>query len=44
MTDEDVEGLRKLYKDKEVAEIVFHVCNAAFFNRVTETAKLPLDK
>jgi alkylhydroperoxidase family enzyme len=44
VTDVDVENLRKLFKDKEVAEIVHHVCNAAFFNRVTEVANLPLDK
>ncbi len=44
VTDADVEGLRKVFEDKQVAEIVHHVCNAAFLNRVTETAKLPLDK
>lgn len=44
VTDADVEGLRKHYKDREVAEIVHHVCNAAFFNRITEAAGLPLDK
>lgn len=44
VTDQDVEGLRKLYTDKQVAEIVHQVCNAAFFNRVTETANLPLDQ
>jgi alkylhydroperoxidase family enzyme len=43
VSDADVEGLRKLFSDKEVAEIVHHVCNAAFFNRVTETAQLPFD-
>lgn len=43
VSDADVEGLRKLFTDKEVAEIVHHVCNAAFFNRVTEVAQLPLD-
>lgn len=40
----DVENLRKLFKDKEVAEIVHHVCNAAFLNRITEVANLPLEK
>lgn len=44
VTDMDVEYLRKLFKDKEVAEIVHHVCNAAYFNRVTEIAYLPLEK
>ncbi len=44
VSDTDVEGLRKLYKDKEVAEIVHGVCNAAFFNRITEAAQLPLDR
>ena len=44
VTDADVEGLRKVFEDKLVAEIVHHVCNAAFLNRVTEAAKLPLDK
>jgi AhpD family alkylhydroperoxidase len=44
VTDADVEGLRKAYTDKQVAEIVHHVCNAAFFNRVTEAAKLPVDR
>ncbi len=43
VSDTDVEGLRKHFKDKEVAEIVHNVCNAAFLNRVTETARLPLD-
>lgn len=44
VTDEMVERCRKHFKDTEVAEIVFHTCNAAFFNRVTEVARLPLDK
>lgn len=44
VTDMDVEGLRKLFKDKEVAEIVHQVCNAAFFDRVTEAAQLPPDR
>lgn len=43
VTDADVEGLRKLYTDKQVAEIVYQVCNAAFLNRVTEASDLPLD-
>ena len=44
VTDTDIERLRKLFSDKEVAEIVFHTCNAAFFGRVTEAANLPLDR
>lgn len=43
VTDADVEALRKEFTDFEVAELVHHVCNAAFFDRVTETALLPLD-
>ena len=44
VTDTDVEALRKEFTDFEVAELVHHVCNAAFFDRVTETARLPLDR
>ncbi|QJW93281.1 carboxymuconolactone decarboxylase family protein [Frigoriglobus tundricola] len=44
VTDEMVERCRKSFKDAEVAEIVYHACNAAFFDRVTEAAQLPLDK
>lgn len=44
VTDADVEGLRKRFTDKQVAEIVHQVCTAALFDRVTEAANLPLDK
>jgi alkylhydroperoxidase family enzyme len=44
VTDEMVERCRKSFKDAEVAEIFYHTCNAAFFDRVTEVARLPLDK
>ncbi len=44
VTDEMVERCRKSFKDAEVAEIVYRACNAAFFDRVTETARLPLDR
>jgi alkylhydroperoxidase family enzyme len=44
VTDEMVERCRKSFKDAEVAEIVNCICNAAFFNRVTEVARLPLEK
>jgi alkylhydroperoxidase family enzyme len=41
--DADIAGLRKHYSDSQVAEIVYHVTQAAFFDRVTEAAALPLD-
>ena len=44
VTDADVEAVRKHYGDGEVAELVLHVCNAAFFDRVTEAANLRLEK
>jgi alkylhydroperoxidase family enzyme len=44
VTDEMVERCRKHFRDAEVAEIVYHTCNAAFFDRVTEAARLPFDK
>jgi alkylhydroperoxidase family enzyme len=44
VTDEMVERCRKSFKDGEVAEVFYHACNAAFFDRVTETARLPFDK
>ncbi len=44
VTDADVERLRKLYPDKEVAEVVYRVCHAAFFDRLTEVANLPLER
>lgn len=43
VTDADVAGLRKHFKDAEVAEVVHHVCNAAFFDRATEAANLPVE-
>lgn len=43
MTDDDIESLRKHYSDHETAEIVYHVTQAAFLNRVTEGAQLPLE-
>ena len=46
VADNDVESLRIAmggpFTDKQVAEIVHHVCNASFFNRVTEAANLPV--
>jgi alkylhydroperoxidase family enzyme len=44
VTDEMVERCRKHFKDAEVAEIVYHTCNAAFFDRVTEVAQVPFEK
>jgi AhpD family alkylhydroperoxidase len=44
VSDTDVEALRKEFTDFEVAELVHHVCNAAFFDRATEAARLPLDR
>ncbi|MFO0799806.1 MAG: hypothetical protein U0804_20225 [Gemmataceae bacterium] len=43
VTDADVEALRMEFTDFEVAELVHHVCNAAFFDRATEVARLPYD-
>lgn len=43
MTDADVERLKKVYEPSQVAEIVHHVCQAAFFNRVTEAAGIPIE-
>jgi len=44
VTDEMVERCRKHFKDGVVAEIVYRACNAAFFDRVTETARLSFGK
>lgn len=41
--DTDVEGVRKALGDKKTAEVIHQVCNAAFFDRFTEAARLPLD-
>jgi alkylhydroperoxidase family enzyme len=43
ITDADVAGLRKHYKDREVAELVYQVTAAALFNRLTEAAGLRLE-
>ena len=40
ISDADVEGLRKHHGDFEVAEIIHHVTEAAFFDRLTEAAGL----
>ena len=44
VTDEMVGAARKSFRDAEVAELFYHTCNAAFFDRVTEVAYLPLDE
>jgi alkylhydroperoxidase family enzyme len=44
ITDDDIAGLRKHYKDKEVAELVYQVTVAAFFDRLTEAAGLGLEQ
>jgi alkylhydroperoxidase family enzyme len=44
VTDEMVERCRKSFKDGQVGEIFHHTCNAAFFDRFTEVARLPFDK
>jgi alkylhydroperoxidase family enzyme len=43
ITDDDIAQLRKRYSDSQVAEIVYRVGSAAFFNRVTEACGLPLE-
>ena len=43
IVDEDVAGLRKLFSDNEVAEIIFLVCDANSFDRFTEMLRLPLE-
>jgi alkylhydroperoxidase family enzyme len=44
ISDADIEGLRKHFSDHEVAEIIYQVTHAAFFDRVTEAAGLRLEK
>jgi alkylhydroperoxidase family enzyme len=44
ITDDDIAGLRKHYKDGEVAELVYQVTVAALFNRLTEAAGLRLEE
>jgi alkylhydroperoxidase family enzyme len=42
--DFDVETLKRWFEDREVAEIIFHVTEAAYFDRLTEAAGLPLER
>ena len=41
--DDDIARLRKLFDDKKVAEVVFQVTQAAYFDRMTEAAGLRLE-
>ncbi|QEH38939.1 hypothetical protein OJF2_75490 [Aquisphaera giovannonii] len=43
VADADVEAVRAQFPDREVAEIVFQVTEAAYFDRLTEAAGLPLE-
>jgi AhpD family alkylhydroperoxidase len=43
MTDADAERLKKYYEPSQVAEIVYRVCQAAFFDRITEAAAIPVE-
>jgi alkylhydroperoxidase family enzyme len=44
LSDDDIAQLRKHYSDSQVAEIVYRVGSAGFFNRVTEACGLPLEQ
>ncbi|WP_435008608.1 carboxymuconolactone decarboxylase family protein [Tundrisphaera lichenicola] len=41
--DDDVAALRAQLSDKQTAEVIHHVTEAAFFDRVTEAARLRLE-
>jgi alkylhydroperoxidase family enzyme len=43
VADEDIASLRKLYSDRQVAELIYQLCNSAFFNRLTEACGLQLE-
>ena len=42
--DGDVAAVRKHLDDYQVAELVLHACNAAYLDRLTEAAQLPVEK
>ena len=42
--DDDVAVLRVHYSDHQVAEIVYHITLAAFFDRITEASGLQLEE
>jgi alkylhydroperoxidase family enzyme len=44
VSDADVAMVRKHYPDKQVAELVYHITLAAFFDRITEAAGLSLER
>jgi alkylhydroperoxidase family enzyme len=44
VSDDDIALVRKHFPDRQVAELVYQVCNAAFFNRLTEAARLRLEE
>jgi alkylhydroperoxidase family enzyme len=44
ITDDDIAGLRKHFKDKEVAELVYQITLTALFDRLTEAAGLRLEE
>jgi AhpD family alkylhydroperoxidase len=44
VADADVAEMRKHYTDKQVAELIYQVTVAAFFDRVTEAAGLRLER
>lgn len=43
VVDADIAGLRGQFTDQEVAEIIFLICDANFFDRFTEMLRLPLE-
>ena len=43
ITDADIQALRARLDDKQVAEVVHQVTEAAFFDRLTEAARLRLE-
>jgi alkylhydroperoxidase family enzyme len=42
ITDADIENLRAEFSDRQTAEVVYHITEAAFFDRLTEAVALPL--
>ncbi len=43
ITDQDIAAVRQHFGDHETAEIVHHITQAAFFDRLTEATNLPLE-
>jgi alkylhydroperoxidase family enzyme len=43
ITDQDIEALRGQFTDRQVAQIVYVICNANGFDRFTETIAFPLE-